>query len=250
VKNKILISAVLILAVLSLGTFTGVILSTQNDTVSLAATGTNHEDQNTLTVSGIGSVSLRPDIAQINAGVETLLKDAAEAQAENAKVMNRVIAALRAAGIAERDIQTSNYSVNVEYDWSGEQRRLLGYRVSNNVRVTIRRTEQVGAILTKMSEAGANNIHGINFTVENQAGAYDEALKTAIDQAKAKAAMMASQAGVRLGTPIAIVESGAPAVQFAKTTDMAMREQAAVQIPVMQGELEVQASVTIVFSIR
>lgn len=250
-KNKVLISAVLILAVLSLGTLTGMFLSMQDEPLVAAAEQNESKDENILVVSGIGRVSLTPDIAHINAGVETIMKDAREAQDENAKIMDRIIKALKDSGIQDKDIQTANYSVHVEYDYSGNQRRLVGYRVFNNVRIAVRQIDQVGEILSKLAEAGANNFHGITFGAQNQEEAYSEALKKAIDEAKEKALLMAAQAGVSLGNPVAIHEGQVPqGIQFGKGMDMTMRESAAMQVPIMEGELEVQASVTIVYEIK
>jgi len=249
-KNKVLISVVLILAILSIGTLTGVLLSTQDEPLAAAAEQNEKTDDNILVVSGMGRVSLTPDIAHINAGVETIMEDAREAQDENAKIMNRIIAALKTMGIEDKDIQTSNYSVFVEYDFSGNQRRLIGYRVSNNVRIAIRKIDSVGEVLTAMAEAGANHFFGINFGVENQDAAYKEALKEAIEQAKDKAVFIAKETGVKLGKPVAIHEGQTPVgIQLGKAMDMARLESAAAQVPIMEGELEVQASVTIVYAI-
>jgi len=249
-KNKVLISVVLILAILSIGTLTGILLSTQDEPLAAAAEQNEKTDDNILVVSGMGKVSLTPDIAHINAGVETIMEDAREAQDENAKIMNRIIAALKTMGIQDKDIQTSNYSVFVEYDFSGNQRRLIGYRVSNNVRIAIRNIDSVGEVLTAMAEAGANHFYGINFGVENQDAAYKEALKEAIEQAKDKALFIAKETGVKLGEPVAINEGqAASGIQFGKAMDMARLESAAAQVPIMEGELEVQASVTIVYAI-
>lgn len=250
-KNKVLISAVLILAVLSLGTLTGIMLSEQGEPV-VAATGSEDKgDDNILVVSGNGRVSLTPDIAHINAGVETVMKDAREAQAENAEIMNRIIDALKTLGIQDKDIQTANYSVHVEYDFSGNQRRLIGYRVSNNVRIAFRQIDRVGEVLTKLAESGANQFYGVSFGVENSTDAYSEALKKAIAEAKAEAQLMAQQAGVKLGKPVEIHEGSAPqGIQFGKAMDMARLESAAAQVPIMEGELEVQANVTIIYSIE
>jgi len=251
-NNKVLISVVLILAVLSLGTLTGIVLSTQDGPAVVAATGEDKSDNNILVVSGSGKVSLKPDVAHINAGVETIMKDAREAQQENSRIMNGIIASLKGMGIEDKDIQTANYSVHVEYDYSERERRLIGYRVSNNVRVTMRNIENVGAVLTAMAESGANNFHGITFGAENQDAAYDEALKKAIDDAKAKASLMAEQVGVDLGKPVAVNEGSAPSgIQYGQgMMDMARLESAAVQVPIMEGELEVRANVTIAFEIK
>lgn len=248
-KNKVLISIVVIMAVLSVGTMTGFILANQGDSALVAEAQTETEKRDVLVVSGEGKVSLTPDIAFINAGVETMMEDAAKAQQENARVMARIIAALKAAGIQEKDIQTTNYSVSVEYDWNVQPRKLIGYRVTNNVRVSMRQIDRVGGILTSLAEAGANHFYGITFGVENQAKAYEEALQKAIASAKSEAGVMAKAAGVTLGRPVAIQEGYAP-ITF-PIADMGMaRAEAAVATPIMEGQLEVHATVTIVYSIR
>jgi len=251
-KNKVLISGILILAVLTIGTLTGILLSTQGAPLVVAAEQDENKNENVLVVSGMGKVSLIPDIAYINAGVETIMKDAREAQDENAKIMDRIIKVLKDSGIQDKDIQTANFNVHVEYDYSGNQRRLVGYRVSNNVRIAVRQIDRVGEILTAMAEAGANHFFGINFGVENQKEAYNAALKKAIDEAKEKATLMAAQAGVSLGKPVAIHEGQSPqGVPFGNgMMDMARVESAAMQVPIMEGELDIQAFVTIVYEIN
>jgi len=250
VKNKVLISVAVILAVLSVGALTGILLAGQGEQVVAAETQSESKEENLLVVSGVGRVSLKPDIAYINAGVETIMKDAREAQQENAKIMNRVIAALKASGVQDKDIQTANYNVFIEYDYSEQQRRLIGYRVSNNVRVAIRQIDRVGEILTELAEAGANQFHGITFGVEDQSDAYAEALEKAIAEAKTEAGIMAKAAGVQLGKPQSIHEGHAPVgIPFAQDLGM-VRMEAAFQAPIMEGQLEVQATVTIVYEIK
>lgn len=249
-RNKIMVSLAVLLMVISVGMFSGMLFTRQGEPLALATDLDRTSGESTLVVSGLGRVNIKPDIAYINAGVETIMKDARQAQEENAKAMNRVMAALRAQGVQDKDMQTSHYSVSIEYDYSGEKRTKLGYRVANNIRVSIRQVQRVGEMLTALHKAGANNIHGVTFGVENQADAYATALEEAIKQAKAEAGIMAKHAGVTLGKPIAVYEGQAPQEIFSGRKDLAIAEQAGSTVPIMEGEFEVQATVTIVYGIE
>lgn len=154
-----------------------------------------------LTVNEI--VYSAPDVAEIGAGVTTRAPTAQEAVSKNAQAMEGVIAKLREIGIESSDIQTSNFSLNPQYDYNreGGTRTFIGYDVNNQVQVKLRDLERVGEVLDALVSAGANNIHGPNFTLEADDAAKSEARTKAYQSGQAMAqeyARMAGYSGVRL----------------------------------------------------
>jgi len=154
-----------------------------------------------LTVNEI--VHSAPDVAQIGAGVTTRAPTAQEAVRQNAQAMEQVIAKLRELGIASRDIQTSNFNLNPQYDFdrNGGSRTFVGYDVNNQVQVKLRDLERAGEVLDALVSAGANNIYGPNFMLEADEAAKREARTKAYQSGQAMAqeyARMAGYSGVRL----------------------------------------------------
>ncbi len=162
----------------------------------------------TVTVVGEGKVSLTPDIAETNIGVEVLRPSVQEATSAAEEVMQSILTALEEQGIAEKDIQTSGYSVYAErYGPDGPLAdEETNYRVSNNVQVTIRNIDSVGEVLDAAVEAGANNIYGVNFLVEDPSGVESEARQSAFEDARSKAEELAGLSDSALGQVLNISE--------------------------------------------
>jgi len=203
-----------------------------------------------ISVSGVGEVRVKPDIARLNLGVQTQDKDPQVAAQQNAARAQAVIAAIRGVGIAERDIQTAGFSIAPQYDYNprpnttGPQQPVLtGYQVSNEVRVTVRRVEDAGRVLDAGIRAGANTASGLSFDIQNGDDARDAALKLAVADCARKARVMATAAGLGPIRLLALTEGGAasprPYPVFARA---AMAD--AAQTPVGPGEIVVSASVT------
>ncbi len=162
----------------------------------------------TITVVGEGSVRVQPDVARASIGVDVLKDSVQEASAENRATVEAVLEALKAQGVAERDIQTSGFSVFAErYGSDGllseEETR---YRVSNNVSVIIRDLESVGTVLDAAIEAGANNIYGIEFSLDDPSSIESDARAEAVSDARRKAAELADLNGVSIGPVVRISE--------------------------------------------
>lgn len=163
-----------------------------------------------LDVVATGEVRRVPDVALINAGVVTQAQTATAAISQNATQMSRVIAALRRAGIAERDIQTSSISLSPEYRYFDNQAPVLtGYRASNDLTVRFRDIKETGAILDALVAQGANQINGPTLTIDKPEAALDEARRDAISKARARAELYARAIGKRVGRILSISESGA-----------------------------------------
>ena len=162
----------------------------------------------TITVVGEGKVTLEPDIARVTIGVETGTDTVKEASDQNREAVEAVLAALSEQGIAEEDIQTSGFSIFAErYGPEGPlSEGDVRYRVSNNVMVTIRDLDSVGTILDAAIEAGANNIYGVEFALDDPGVAESDARAAAVADAQAKAEELAQLTGLPLGSIISISE--------------------------------------------
>jgi uncharacterized protein YggE len=162
----------------------------------------------TITVVGEGKVKIQPDIARANFGVEVVRPSVREALDQNKETMDAVLAALQGQGIAEEDIQTTGFSIYAER--FGPQGPLpedeVNYRVSNNVMVVIRDLASVGTVVDVAVEAGANNIYGIEFRVDDPSKLESEARQNAVTDAENKAAELAKLNGVSVGEVLSISE--------------------------------------------
>ncbi len=206
-------------------------------------------DGATITVTGSAVVTLEADYAQVSVGVSTSAKTVDEASKQNAEAIHTVIEALKAAGVQEDDIATSNYSVHAEYDYSslGGQ-KLSGYNVTNQLNVVIRDMAHIGATLDKATAAGANNIYNIQFLSTKADEAQDEATAYAVQDAMRRAKLLAEAAGLQLGSIVSISDStGGYAVvtrSYKSTLD------AVAGNSILPDDASVSANVTIVFELR
>jgi uncharacterized protein YggE len=166
-----------------------------------------HVGQGGITVVGRGEACGQPDVAYVHVGVDTFAETVTGATTENEETMQAVMAALTEKGIAGEDIQTSNYSVWAEqvYGDRGPE-GIAGYRVSNQVRVKVRGVDNMSEVLAAVINAGANNIYGVNFTVDDQAALEAEAREDAIANARERAESLAELSGVSLGDIDTITE--------------------------------------------
>lgn len=207
--------------------------------------------QRTISLTGHGEVRTTPDIASLSMGVFTNAASATAALEANNKAMRKVLEALKAVGIAPKDIQTSNLMVNPRYeprpDESG-QSQAAGFDASNNVSVVIRDLNALGKVLDLVVSAGANQVNGINFGVEDDAPKLDEARKLAVKEARRKAELYAAAAGVSLGNVIMISEGGSyqppPGALFKA------RAQEASDVPIAQGEQVLAIDVNVTWEIK
>lgn len=206
-----------------------------------------------VTVTGEGQAYARPDQAQINMGVVSDAKTAAVALKANSEKMNGLINTLKNKGIAEKDILTSNFSVNPQYRYdnvSGQQRATItGYQVSNDVQVKIRSLPSLGEILDAVVTVGANNVNGINFSIAEPASVLDQARQKAMADAKRKAELYAGAAGVKVGRVLYITESSGT-IQPPRPMMMMARAATAESVPISAGEQESTASITVVYAIE
>jgi len=207
-----------------------------------------------ITVVGEGKASVSPDVAEANIGVEVLAPTVKEATEEAKERMTAIVAALQEAGIAEKDIQTSNYSIYFER--YPEIRPMVeaepleaegSYRVSDMVRVKIRNLDRIGTVLDKVIEAGANNVYGVNFTVDDPSEVRSEARGKAIADARAKAQELAGLNGVDLGEVLQISE--VIGGSFSTVGMSLVREYAGGAGPISPGELEFSVQIQVTYAI-
>ncbi len=163
--------------------------------------------QRYISVSGEGRVSLTPDTALMTLGAEIFAPDAAAAQREVEQRMGAILTVLRQAGIPESKIKTVVYAMTVERDWQQPSAPVTGYRVSHLVEVQVQPVQQVGELLGRAVQAGANTVTGVSFSVANPAAAVRQARELAVRDAHEKAAQLAQLTSVGLGAPLRIVES-------------------------------------------
>jgi uncharacterized protein len=261
VSKKFLITAVTVVALAGLA-LVGLQLAGAPEAAAAQTTPTpeavvsNASVPRLITVVGVGRTSVEPDIATASVGVEELAPTVQEATAAAAANMEAIMAALTELGIAERDIQTSNYSIYFErFPMDATARTtaesLGNYRVSNMVTVKIRDLDQIGEVMDAVIEAGANNIWGINFTVEDRTAGEADARSLAVENARERAAELAELSGVTLGEVLQVSE-----VIGQASPVYATRDSAAVGLgggaagPISPGELEMVTQVQVTFAIQ
>ena len=209
----------------------------------------------TVSATGTGRVTVEPDTASIALGVTVFDANLAEAQARATTEMTAIIDAVKAADIADEDIQTSNYSVNVrqDYDENGNPSKVIGYDIANTVNVTVRDLDALGAILDSVVEAGANTIYGISFFTWDMTEATAQARAAAVADARAHADQLADAAGVTVGRIVTITEgySAAPRpVMYDRSSDMAMASAESAPVPVQVGTQQIEVQVSIVYDLE
>lgn len=237
------------LSVLLLSVVVGMALSACTTPVTV----NNAPQPNTIAVTGNGSAYGKPDMAMALIGVETRDVDPAKAVDDNTAKMNTIMSALKELGIEEKDIQTSNFSVNAQqdYDQNGQPKGTFTYVVNNSLTVTIRDLTKVGQALGKAVGAGANSINGVSFSVNDPAALEAEARDKAMADAKARAEQLAKAAGVTLGAPTSISEfTSGPIPYEAKGLAAADAGGGGAPVPVSQGQIQVNLQVNVTYLIK
>lgn len=207
----------------------------------------------TIVVVGEGKVSVKPDIAQAGIGVEIINSDVKQASNEATAVMQKILDALKAQGVAENDVQTSYFNIWVERPPTptGGQSTETIYHVSNTVNVTIRDLNKVTTTLGAAIEAGANTINSVTFDIAKPAELQGQARKKAVDDAKAKAQELAGLNGVSLGDVVNVSEVVQGPVPLFGTTKYAAQGVGGGGVgPISPGEIEVTVQLQISYAIQ
>jgi hypothetical protein len=193
-----------------------------------------------------------PDIAELCLGIEAQADTVSEAQAQASEAMDKVMEALKDNGVAEKDIQTQQFSIYPVTRWineSGEE-EIVGYRVTNIVLAKIREVDKAGIIIDAVAKAGGDltRIQSISFSVDDPTPYYDEAQGKAMEDAKNKATQLATSAGIQLGKPTYISEGAASVPRYFAETAGGIAP--APETPISPGELKITVNVQVVYEIK
>jgi uncharacterized protein YggE len=205
-----------------------------------------------ITVSGSASVFGEPDVALVSLGVEAQAGTVGEARTQAAERMEAMLQALKDGGVEDRDIRTSRFFVQPVYDFSQQRQEVIGFLVQNSATVKIRNIDDTGSLIDAAIGAGGDlaRVDSLTFTIDDPTALQDEARREAMADARAKAETLAEAAGVDLGAPRSIAESGGPVV----VDDFLGRFEVAAQdadggTPIELGELEVRVDVQVVYGL-
>jgi uncharacterized protein len=206
----------------------------------------------TVSVSGHGQVNVPPDTASVSIGIDVIQPTLGEAQEQATAQATTVIEALKAAGIADEDIQTAYFSVTILRDYSenADPTQITGFEIVNQLQLTVRDTDMLGELLDEAVKVGANSINGVSFSVDDQTAGASEARRLAVEDARTKAEELAVAAGLTLGPVISIAEgtvSPLPPVYASTGVESAMAEAA---VPVQPGSSTVSVDVSMIFELR
>jgi uncharacterized protein len=203
-------------------------------------------------VSGVGTVMSKPDTAVLSLGVSTLASTAVQSRDQAASAINKLLDSLKANGVAEKDIATTQFSLSPEYDYSGSTPRLTGYRVTNSVSAKVRSVDNAAATLDAAVNAAGNDLQigGITFTVDDPSALASQARAAAMNDARSKAQQLASEGGVTLGKPTSITEVSSPA-PTPVTLDARQGAVAGAASSVVEpGQQEITVSVQVAYAVQ
>jgi uncharacterized protein len=228
-----------IVAIAALSVRSGPVAGAPTDTTPAA---------HTITVSAVGKVTVGPDVARLDLGVTITRSTVRTARADAAKSMNNIIAAVKALGVADKDIQTTNLSLYPQYG-NGSVQKIVGYQISEQVLVTVRDLDKAGDVVDAATAKGATDVNGISFDFADPAKVQNDARATAVAAARTSAQAMAGAANVTLGAVVSITDSTPPSPIFYGYGAMKALPAADAATPVQPGTQDLTASVTVVFEI-
>ena len=206
-------------------------------------------DATLLQIEAHGESHRTPDVATISAGVVTQDADANAAMRENANRMGAVVTALKKAGVADRDIQTSRIDLSPQYNYANNQPpKITGYQASNTVNVRLREMGRIGDVLDALVKQGANRIDGPSFGVDKPDAAMDEARNDAVKHAQDRAALYAAATGLKVRRIVSITESGGNVMPPPRPY-MAMAKTADAGTPIAAGENTISVDLNVVFEL-
>ena len=230
---------------LALGT-----LSMTADAQPVATPRTVPSEGTLLSVAAQAEARRTPDIANVSAGVVTQAADANAAMRENAAQMAKVVAAIRAAGVAERDVQTAGVNLNPQYRYAENQPPVItGYQASNTVNVVVRDIAKLGRILDALVATGANQVNGPTFDIDKKDPVYDEARRAALDKARQRADMYAQALGLRVRRIVSIDETGGMGIPRPVPMMAMAKMERDVATPISPGENVLSVNLDVVFEL-
>ncbi|HET6397502.1 MAG TPA: SIMPL domain-containing protein [Pseudoxanthomonas sp.] len=207
-------------------------------------------DATLLSVSAQAEARRAPDVATVSAGVVTQAADGNTAMRQNAELMNRVLAAVKAAGVADKDVQTSGINLHPQYRYAENQPPVItGYQATNTVNVKLRDVAKLGKVLDALVSSGANQINGPSFGIDDPEPLYDQARLQALERARARAETYARALGLRVRRVVSINEGGGMMPMPPPRMAVMKAEAAFDSTPVAAGESSVSVSLDVMFEL-
>lgn len=242
---------VVLVAVIALGFMVAVLGRTSATPVLAQTTPVNGATG--ISVNGTGAVAVKPDVVRMSIGVQEKAATVTEAQKKTAEKSKTLTEALKKAGIKEEDIKTEGYNIFPEYRYENNQPPVLtGYAVSNQLSIVIREVEKAGDIIDAATTAGANQLSGISFSLEDNAKALEQARLAAMDDARKKAEQLATGGKVQVGSVVKITEQyqnvAAPVAKFDEARSAVAGS--AANTVIEAGQFRVVVNVEVTYSIK
>lgn len=211
-------------------------------------------ERDTIVIGGEGKVNAKPDVAVVSVGVTTEGATVKNVQQQNTTKMNAITDAMKVLKIADKDMQTSNYSISPKYDYTDGAQRLNGYIVSQNLEIKVRDMDNVGAVLQKAGELGSNQIGGVQFSIDDPTSLQQEARVKAIQDARKKADDLGKQLGLTIVRVVTFTENASSRPpMYASVGMMKLDQEIAPSLPspdVQSGSLDVTSNVSVTFEVR
>ncbi|MFZ2803700.1 MAG: SIMPL domain-containing protein [Patescibacteria group bacterium] len=241
-----------VIALLAIALIIFVGVETRNALQQYNYIGTNGRD--TISIDGYGKVTAQPDLAMVDLGVTTQGAAVKDAQTQNTQKMNAIIAALKAMSIADADIQTSNYSISPNYDYTNGTQKLTGYTISQEVTVKVRNLDSLGDVLSQAGNLGANQVNGVSFTIDDPTSIQAQARDKALADARTKAEDVAKTLGLTIVKAVTFSESSGSTppvpLPFAMDASAGIAGKSVPSPSVQSGSLDVESNVTVTFEVH
>ncbi len=205
-----------------------------------------------ISVTGTGITTGAPDVVTLQLGVQADAKTVATARDNAAQAQQAVVAALKADGVADKDILTVQFTIDPQYSFANQSQTLTGYRVTNVVQAKVRKIETASNVVDDVTAAGGNNtvVRSIVFSIDDPTQLQAQARDLAMTDARSRADQLAKAGGVSLGKPISVTESGPTSQPFASAAIQAPATGSGVSTPIEAGNLQVRVQVTVVYAIE
>ncbi len=223
-------------------------LSVRPGPVAGAPSTTTDPAQHTITVSASGKVTVVPDVARVNLGVTVTKSTVKAVRQAGATSMTQIIDAIKAHGIADADIQTTNLSLYPQYG-NGSTPRIVGYQISEQIQVTVRDLDKAGDVVDAATAKGATDVNGISFEYADPVKAQNDARAAAVTAARGSAEAMAAAGHVTLGSVVSITDATGPSPIYYGNARAGAAMDSMVPTPVQPGTQDLNATVTVVFEI-
>lgn len=244
-KSLLVVSVIVLVAL-----FAFLAAKTRNELAVHRTIGRPADVRDTFTIEGEGKVSGTPTLAELSFGLLSEGTDVAKIQQDNTQKVNTMVAAIKQLGVADKDIQTSQYSISPRYDYKDGTTKLVGYSISQNLSVKLRDLSKIGDALTKIGQLGGNQVSGPTFTIDDPSSLKQEARLKALEDARKKAEALSGVLGVKVGRVVTFSESSNnPGPVMPMYREMAMANDAAAQSApsIETGSLDVRSTVSVTF---